>query len=106
MAWFFIVIAGILEVVWAVGLRCSEGLTRPWISLGTVVTMIFSFVFLAQGLKAIPVGTGYAVWTGIGAVGTALVGMTLLGESRDPLRVACLLLIIAGILGLKFAAPQ
>ena len=98
MAWAFLILAGILEVGWAVGLKYSEGFTRPGI---TVLTMIASFLLLAQALKTIPVGTGYAVWTGIGAAGTAIVGMLLLGEPREAGRLACLVLILAGVTGLK-----
>lgn len=101
MAWFFVVIAGILEVVWALGLKSTDGFTRFWPSLLTVGVMIASFVFLAQGLKHIPVGTGYAVWTGIGAAGTALAGMVLLGESVSAARLFCIALILTGIIGLK-----
>ena len=103
MAWFFIVVAGLLEVVWALGLKSSEGFTRFWPSVITVVVMIASFVFLAQGLKQIPVGTGYAVWTGIGAAGTALAGMVLFGESASVARLFCIALILTGIIGLKVA---
>lgn len=103
MAWFFIVVAGVLEVVWALGLKSSEGFTRFWPSVITVVVMIASFVFLAQGLKQIPVGTGYAVWTGIGAAGTALAGMVLFGESASAARLFCIALILTGIIGLKVA---
>lgn len=101
MAWFFVVIAGVLEVVWALGLKSSEGFTRFWPSVMTVVVMIASFGFLAQGLKQIPVGTGYAVWTGIGAAGTALAGMVLFGESASAARLFCIALILTGIIGLK-----
>lgn len=101
MAWAFLLLAGLLEVGWAVGLKYSEGFTRPGITLLTVLTMIASFLLLAQALKTIPVGTGYAVWTGIGAAGTAIVGMLLLGEPREAGRLACLVLILAGVTGLK-----
>lgn len=105
MAWWSLFIAGVFEVVWAAGLKYTDGFTRLWPSVGTVVAMLFSFFFLAQSLRYIPLGTAYAIWTGIGAVGTALLGMVLFDESRDPLRVACILLVIIGILGLKFASP-
>lgn len=101
MAWAFLLLAGLLEIGWAVGLKYSEGFTRPGITLFTVLTMIASFLLLAQALKTIPVGTGYAVWTGIGAAGTAIVGMLLLGEPREAGRLACLVLILAGVTGLK-----
>lgn len=101
MAWAFLLLAGLLEIGWAVGLKYSQGFTRPGITLITVLTMIASFLLLAQALKTIPVGTGYAVWTGIGAAGTAIVGMLLLGEPREAGRLACLVLILAGVTGLK-----
>jgi quaternary ammonium compound-resistance protein SugE len=101
MAWAFLILAGILEIGWAVGLKYSEGFTRPGITVLTVLTMIASFLLLAQALKTIPVGTGYAVWTGIGAAGTAIVGMLLLGEPREAGRLACLVLILAVVTGLK-----
>ena len=104
MAWIYLVAAGILEIGWAIGLKYTEGFSRLWPSALAVAAMIASFVLLAQALKTIPVGTGYAVWTGIGAAGTALIGMALLGESREPLRLLCLVLIVAGVVGLKFAS--
>ena len=101
MAWVVLFIAGILEVVWAVGLKYTQGFTRLWPSVGTVGAMAVSFLLLSKALETIPVGTGYAVWTGIGAVGTVIVGMAILGEPRDVGRLACVTLIIAGIVGLK-----
>lgn len=101
MAWAFLILAGLLEIGWAIGLKYSEGFTRPGISVLTLLTMIASFLLLAQALKTIPVGTGYAVWTGIGAAGTAIVGMLLLGEPREAGRLACVVLILAGVTGLK-----
>ena len=101
MAWVVLFIAGLFEVVWAVGLKYTQGFTRLWPSVGTVGAMAISFLLLSKALKTIPVGTGYAVWTGIGAVGTVIVGMTLLGEPRDAARLVCLLLIVSGIIGLK-----
>jgi quaternary ammonium compound-resistance protein SugE len=106
MAWFYILVAGLLEVAWAIGLKYTNGWTRLAPSLLTVAGMAASFFLLSQGLKTIPIGTAYAVWTGIGAVGTALVGMLLLGEPRDVARVACILLIVAGIVGLRLLAPS
>jgi len=106
MAWVFLLVAGLLEVVWAIGLKYTEGFTRLWPSVGTIGTMAVSFGLLSQALRTIPVGTGYAVWTGIGAVGTALVGMFLLGEPRDVARVVCLLLIVVGIAGLKLLSSH
>lgn len=102
MAWTFLIIAGILEIGWAIGLKYTEGFSRLWPSVATLGAMIVSIALLSIALKTIPVGTGYAVWTGIGAAGTAIIGMVFLGESRETLRMLCILLIIAGVLGLKF----
>lgn len=104
MAWWYLLGAGLFEIVWASSLKSTEGFTRLWPSLGTVTAMIASFLFLGEALKTIPVGTGYAVWTGIGAAGTAVVGMALFGESRDVLRLLCLLIIMAGIIGLRISS--
>lgn len=106
MAWVVLFIAGLLEVVWAVGLKYTQGFTRLWPSVGTLGAMAASFLLLSKALRTIPVGTGYAVWTGIGAVGTVIVGMTILGEPRDVGRLVCVLLIIAGIVGLKLFSPH
>lgn len=103
-AWVWLVFAGLLEVVWAIGLKSSDGFRRPAISVFTVVMMIASFYFLAQALKTLPVGTAYAIWTGIGAVGTAIIGMLVFGESREMGRVFSIMLIVAGIVGLKLAS--
>lgn len=105
MAWTYLIIAGLLEIAWAIGLKHTQGFTRLWPSVATVALMIASFLLLAQALKTIPVGTGYAVWTGIGAAGTALIGILFLGESHAPLRLLCLALIITGVLGLKLLSP-
>ncbi len=104
MAWFFLSIAGVFEVVWAVSLKYSEGFSKGWPSLITVAAMVVSFFFLAQALRTIPVGTGYAVWTGIGAVGTAILGVVLFAEPVTLLRLGCIALIVSGILGLKLAS--
>ena len=101
MAWTYLFIAGLLEVVWAIGLKYTEGFTRPVASVVTIVFMLGSFFLLSLAMKHLPVGTAYAVWTGIGAVGTAIVGMWLFGEPRTVLRVLCLLLIVSGVAGLK-----
>jgi quaternary ammonium compound-resistance protein SugE len=105
MAWMYLVIAGLFEIAWAVGLKYTEGFTRLWPSAGTVAAMIVSFLFLAESLKSIPVGTGYAVWTGIGAAGTAVMGIILFNESRDLVRILCILTIVAAIAGLKLSSP-
>jgi quaternary ammonium compound-resistance protein SugE len=105
MAWIYLSLAGLFEVIWAVGLKYSDGFTRLWPSVGTVAAMLVSLLFLAQSLKALPLGTAYAVWTGIGASGTAVLGILLFGESRDPIRLLCILLVVAGIVGLKVSTP-
>jgi quaternary ammonium compound-resistance protein SugE len=104
MSWTYLAVAGLFEVVWAVLLKSTEGFTRPLESALTIAAMIASFWFLSIALRDLPIGTAYAVWTGIGAVGTALVGLLLLGEPRDPLRLLCLALIVAGIVGLRVNA--
>jgi quaternary ammonium compound-resistance protein SugE len=101
MAWFWLVIAGLLEIVWAVGLKYTDGFTRLVPSIVTVVTFLASLYFLALAVRTIPIGTGYAVFTGIGAVGVAILGMALFGEPRTLLRVGFIILIVAGIAGLK-----
>ncbi len=106
MPWVYLVLAGLLEVVWAVGLKYSEGFTRPWPSVITGVAMVASFWLLATALKSIPLGTGYAVWVGIGAVGTALLGMVVFKEPATTARLVCIGLIVAGIAGLKLATPS
>jgi len=101
MAWIYILIASVFEISWAIGLKYTDGLTKLWPSVFTVVAMILSFYFLALGVKDIPIGTGYAVWTGIGAVGTVILGMILFDESRELIRVLFILMIVGGIVGLK-----
>lgn len=101
MAWTYLVIAGVLEIGWAIGLKYTDGFSRLWPSVATLCAMIGSFGLLSAALRTIPVGTGYAVWTGIGAAGTAIIGMMILGESREASRILCILLIVAGVVGLK-----
>jgi len=101
MAWLALIVAGLLEIVWATALKYTEGFTRPWPSLLTAAAMALSVWLLAIALKTIPIGTGYAVWTGIGAAGTAVAGMWLFGESREIVRILSILWIVAGIVGLK-----
>lgn len=104
MAWVYLIIAGLFECGWAIGLKYTEGFTRLYPSLLTIAAMAISFLLLSIAMKTIPVGTAYAVWTGIGAVGVAIMGMFLFGESRDVIRILCLMLIVAGIAGLKLAS--
>ena len=104
MPWVILVVAGLLEIGWAVGLKHSEGLTRPWTTAVTIVTMVASMWLLALAVRSLPVGTAYAVWTGIGTVGTALVGIAFLDEPATLLRLACIALIVAGIAGLKLVS--
>lgn len=104
MAWLYLFVAGLFEVGWAIGLKYTEGFTRLVPSLLTVASMVVSLWLLGLALKTLPVGTGYAVWTGIGTVGTAILGIVLLGEPATLLRLLCIGLIVAGIMGLKFAA--
>lgn len=101
MAWLYLFLAGLLEVGWAVGLKYTEGFTRLWPSVWTAACMIGSFGLLALALKTLPLGTAYAIWTGIGAVGTAIFGLIFLNESRDVARMVCLALIVCGVIGLK-----
>ena len=104
MSWTYLVVAGLLEIVWAVGLKYTDGFSKLMPSVITIVAMIVSIVFLALALKTIPVGTGYAVWTGIGAVGTAILGIVLFAEPATAARIGCIALIVAGIIGLKIAS--
>lgn len=102
MAWILLTIAGVLEVGWAIGLKYAEGFTRPWPSVLTIAAMVVSMYLLALAARTLPIGTAYAVWVGIGAVGTAVLGMALFDEPRDAARMLCLVLIVAGVIGLKF----
>ena len=104
MHWFYLAGAGLLEIVWAIGLKYTQGWTRLWPSLGTGLAMAASFFLLARAIQVIPMGTAYAVWTGIGAAGIAAVGMLFYGEPASPLRILCVALIVTGIVGLKLAA--
>jgi quaternary ammonium compound-resistance protein SugE len=105
MAWLLLVIAGLLETGWAIGLKYTEGFTRLWPTVGTVLAMIASLGLLGVAMKSLPVGTAYSVWVGIGAVGTVVLGIVLLGESADAARLISVALIVAGIVGLKLATP-
>ena len=104
MAWIYLGVAGLLEVVWAIGLKYTDGFSKLAPSAVTIAAMAASMYFLALAVRTIPIGTGYAVWTGIGAVGVAILGMILFGEPRTLLRLGCILLIVAGIVGLKVLA--
>ncbi|NKE36433.1 multidrug efflux SMR transporter [Natronococcus sp. JC468] len=104
MSWYLLLLAGLFEIGWAVGLEYSDGLTKPWPTLGTVVSLVISMVLLAQAVKDLPVGTAYAVWTGVGAVGTASLGIVLFDEPATLARVACIGVIVVGIVGLHLAS--
>lgn len=103
MAWVYLVLAGLLEIGWAIGLKYTEGFTRLWPSIGTATSMAASVFLLALALRELPVGTGYAIWTGIGAVGTAILGIVLFSEPATAMRLGSIALIVAGIIGLKLA---
>lgn len=105
-AWVLLLLAGISEIAWAVGLKYTHGFSRLWPSIGTAAMMGVSVVLLALALKQIPLGTGYAVWTGIGVVGTAILGIFLFDESRDVMRLFLIGLIVAGIVGLKLVSTE
>lgn len=104
MAWGILFVAGLLEIGWAVGLKYSDGFTRPWPTIGTVAALVGSMALLGVALRTLPLGTAYAVWTGIGAVGTAILGIFLFGEPAGAVRLLCIALIVAGILGLRLAS--
>ena len=101
MAWFTLILAGLLEIGWAVGLKYTNGFTRLWPTVGTVVAMVASISLLGVAMRSLPLGTAYAVWTGIGAVGTVILGIFLFGESAAIGRLICVAMILAGIVGLK-----
>jgi quaternary ammonium compound-resistance protein SugE len=106
MAWISLLIAGLLEIVWAIGLKYTEGFTRLLPSVITIAAMILSMGLLGLAVRTLPIGTAYAIWTGIGTVGTVLVGIAALGESASPVRLLCVALVIAGIVGLKVNAES
>jgi quaternary ammonium compound-resistance protein SugE len=105
MAWGILIVAGLFEVAWAVGLKYSEGLTRLWPTVLTAVALAASMALLALAMRTLPLGTAYTVWTGIGAVGTVVLGIALFGEPATATRLACIVLILAGIVGLKLSTP-
>ena len=104
-AWVALILAGFLEVAWAVGLKYSDGLTRFWPTLGMLSAIALSFGLLSISLQSVPFGTAYALWTGIGAAGTVVVGIVVFGESADVVRLGCLFLIVVGMIGLKVVSP-
>jgi quaternary ammonium compound-resistance protein SugE len=103
--WLALLAAGLFEIAWAFGLKYSDGLTRFWPTAATLVAIALSFTLMAVALKSLPFGTAYAVWTGIGAAGSILVGMLVFSEPADPVRILCLTLIVAGMIGLKLNSP-
>jgi len=104
MSWVILFIAGLFEVAWAIGLKYSDGFSKLWPSIGTTAAMLISVVLLGLAMRTLPVGTAYAVWTGIGAVGTVILGIVLFGDPANAARLACVALIVAGILGLKLTS--
>lgn len=104
-AWILLGLAGVAEIVWVIGLKYSEGFTKPIASIVTVVSLAVSMLLLGWAVRTLPIGTAYAVWTGIGAVGAAIAGLYLFGESANALRLLCIALIVAGVAGLKFSTP-
>lgn len=106
MAWVYLVLAGLFEIAWAIGLKFADGFTRLWPSVVTILAMIASAFLLALAARTLPIGTAYAVWTGIGAVGVAILGIVWLGEARDLVRLLCIGLIIAGTVGLKLSSSE
>ncbi|MGV8894806.1 MAG: quaternary ammonium compound efflux SMR transporter SugE [Burkholderiaceae bacterium] len=106
MAWVILILAGLFEIGWAIGLKYTEGFTRLWPSVGTAVAMLISLGLLGIALKSLPLGTAYAVWVGVGAVGTVILGIVLLDEPASPAKLISVTLIITGIIGLKLATPS
>ncbi len=105
MSWIILLLAGLFEIAWAIGLKYTEGFTRLWPTVGTLVAMAISVGMLGIAMKSLPVGTAYAIWVGVGAVGTVILGVVLFDEPVTALRVGSILLIIAGLIGLKLATP-
>lgn len=103
MAWILLVLAGLFEVGWAIGLKYTEGFTKLWPSVGTIAAMIISLGLLGVAMKTLPVGTAYAIWVGVGAIGTVILGIVLFNEPANALRIVSVLLILAGLIGLKLA---
>ena len=105
MAWTILILAGLFEVGWAIGLKYTEGFTRPWPSLWTLLSMIASIWLLGLAMRSLPIGTAYSVWVGVGSVGTVILGIFLLGEQANPVRLISVGLIVVGIIGLKLSTP-
>ena len=105
MSWIILILAGCLEMAWTIGLKYTEGFTRLWPTVGSVAAMIVSIALLGVAVKELPIGTAYAIWAGIGAVGTVILGIFLFGESASPMRLACVGLVVAGMVGLKLTSP-
>jgi quaternary ammonium compound-resistance protein SugE len=105
MAWMILLVAGLFEIGWALGLKYAAGFTKLWPSVGTGLALMLSITLLSWSLRTLPIGTAYAIWTGIGAVGTAMLGIVLFGEPATAARLACIALIVAGVVGLKIFAP-
>ena len=106
MAWLYLLVAGLMEVAWAVGLKYTEGFTRLWPSVWTGAALVLSMLLLAAAVRTLPLGTAYAVWTGIGTIGAAVLGVVLFGEQATPARVVCIGLIVAGLVGLKLTSAD
>ena len=106
MAWLYLFLAGLLEIGWAIGLKYTDGFTRLVPTTLTVISMVASLGMLGLALKALPLGTAYAIWTGIGTIGTVILGIALFGESANALRLGCIALIVTGIVGLKLVSPE
>lgn len=106
MAWLLVLVSGLLEVGWAIGLKASHGMTRPWPTVLTIAGMLASFALLSIAVRSLPIGTAYAVWVGIGAVGTAILGIAVFHEEINAPRVICLGLVVAGIVGLKLTSAS
>jgi quaternary ammonium compound-resistance protein SugE len=104
MAWIYLLLAGLFEIVWAIGLKYTDGFSRLWPSVGTLAAMAVSLVLLAMAVKTLPIGTAYAIWTGIGALGAVALGIVLFGDPATPMRLLCVALILLGIVGLKLTA--
>jgi quaternary ammonium compound-resistance protein SugE len=105
MAWVYLIIAGVLEIVWAFSMKMSEGFTKPIPAAVTIVTMIASFALLSMSMKSLPLGTAYTIWTGIGAVGAFVVGIMVLGEQANVMRIAAAILIVSGLVMMKLSSP-